>query len=130
MKAMGFEQYERSSRGQSESDEPAATVWSAGKIAFNEIAVEEWFDRADYVGVWLSDSTDRVVGVAPVSEDNRNSYKFSSPGTFKGRVLHATSLLKELNCSRPDQSEPVKAEWNEGAELVSIDLSPLAEQHD
>lgn len=123
---MGFEQYERSNRGQSDSDSPEATVWSAGKIAFNEAAVNQWFNGAEHVGVWLHD-TDLAVGVATVDESNRNSYKFSSPGTFTGKVLHATSLLKELGCPRPDQSTPVEAEWDDSAEMAVINLSSLAD---
>lgn len=123
---MEFEPYERSNRGQSDSDVPTATVWTAGKIAFNSEAVTTWFDEADHVGVWLHDS-ELSVGVAAVDQSNRNSYKFSSPGTFNGRVLHATSLLKELNCSRPNESKAVDAEWNEDAEMVVVDLSALAE---
>ena len=122
---MGFERYDRSRKGSSSSDNPTVSVWTKGKLAFNDVAVKEWFEYTNSVGVWISNSKEAVIGVAPVDGCMNNSYTFTSPRSFNGRVFHARKLLSDMRISIPDQSQIVDAKWNEQNELVEIDLSTL-----
>ena len=122
---MRFERYDRSRKGSSSSDNPTVSVWTKGKLAFNDVAVNEWFEYTNSVGVWISSSKEAVIGVAPVDECKNNSYTFSSPRSFNGRVFHARTLLCDMGISIPDHSQTVDARWDRQNELVEVDLSTL-----
>lgn len=122
---MAYETFDGGSRGGGPSLQPRVSVWTSGRIAFNEAAVDEWLDGADHVELMVHDSFPRFA-VDPVDEETDVSYILQTKGNYAGKILHGKALLKELRCTRPDSSMVVKSRYDSGEGLVFVDLEPLS----
>jgi|GEM_PF-4813884 len=124
---MSFEKYQGSSRGRKTISHPCVKIWSSGKIAFNDVAVEEWLDNAEYVGIWTHSEIPQVA-IAPSTKSNSglpHVYALHTQGTYNGKLLQVRKLLRDFGCSRPDESLELDAWYDDDREMMVVDLDPL-----
>ncbi|QLG30123.1 hypothetical protein HUG10_21285 (plasmid) [Halorarum halophilum] len=124
---MSFEKYDGSSRGRKVTHQPGVKMWASGKIAFNEAAVDDWFGDAEYVALFTH-STEPWVGFAATTEEHAgetNVYVLHTTGSYTGKLLQVKKLLRDLECTRPDESLSLDAEFDAEEGMVIVDFDPL-----
>jgi len=124
---MSFEKYKGSSRGRKTISHPSVKIWSSGKIAFNDMAMDEWLDGAEYVAIFTHSDLPQV-GIGPETKSNSglpHVYALHTQGTYQGKLLQVKKLLRDLDCVRPDESLELDAWYDDDQELTVVDLSPL-----
>lgn len=104
------------------SGEPAAKLYDNGRIRFNKIAGQRWFTDCDHVEVFVTDGVE--LGFKPATASTPGVYKYVSDGEYAGNVS-IRSVLSEYGLwhERMDESVAVPVRYDEGEELVVVDLS-------
>jgi len=121
---MSFRKFDGSNNGRGPTLHPRVTIWSSGKIAFNEVAVRRWLDDAEHVEVFTHEEQP-MFAVKPVDEPTEHSYILHEKGNYNGKLLHGRALLKELFCARPSESMVADTEYEMDESRVVVDVSML-----
>ena len=124
MSVMGFEKFGGSHRGKKSRSYPSVKIWSSGKLAFNEEAVEDWLHDADFVELFTRDE-DSKIGIAPADENDRDVYSLHTSGSYNGKLLQIRALLRAFEIVRPDSSLRLDAYHDTDRQMVVVDLDEL-----
>lgn len=121
---MEFERYDRTARGTREVDLPDVKVWASGKLAFNETALEQWFDGCGHVELHTHVEEPKI-GLIPVHEPTNYSYTLIRRSDYNGRVVDVRAVLRTMDCVRPEESMTLEAEYVREKGMLVVDVSPL-----
>jgi len=131
---MEFEKFGGSHRGKKSRSYPSVKIWSSGKLAFNQRAVEEWLHDADFVELFTRADVDgddgsgtnaMKIGIAPATEDDSDVYSLHTTETYNGKLLQMRALLRLFDIVRPDSSMRLDAYYDSKRQMVIVDLDEL-----
>jgi hypothetical protein len=104
------------------SGDPVAKLYDNGRIRFNKIAGQRWFQDCDHVEIFVSDGVE--LGFKPAPETAHGTYKYVSDGEYAGNVSIRSALANYgLWHDRMDESVAVPVRYEENQEMVVVDLS-------
>lgn len=110
------------------SGEPAAKLYDNGRIRFNKIAGQLWFQDCDHVEVFVSDGVE--LGFKPAAETTHGVYKYVADGEYAGNVSIRSVLTNYgLWHERMDESIAVPVRYDDEEGLIVVDLSEPIERY-
>lgn len=115
---MGFEKYDKGTgRGTSQ---PRVSLRKSDTIGINGAAIEEYFEDTDGVILYY-DEEDNRVGLEPADADDSDAYTLVRANNSNSATVNATGFMTDHGLT-PEQTTHYEAQWDDDADLVSIDL--------
>jgi len=107
-------------KGGNLTTEPTVSISKLGKINFNTSATA-LLRGCDYIAVYF-DAKNRVIGIKPLEQQGRNTYKLANQPRSKAKFASVVGFLKHFKIKPNDRSELHTAEWNEKLGMIIIRL--------
>lgn len=99
------------------------SVWTNGKLAFNQTAWEEWLDGQPAVRVLVHEEKPLAIVEGIEERTEEHDYILGTHGDYDGRIVEARKLLKHLECVRPEEVMELTAEEQEdGGVVVNFEM--------
>lgn len=120
---MGFEKFDESGRGRGRraGTEPMISIRKSGSIGANQPVTEEYFEGMDGAVMYFDEDTNRV-GIEPVEDTDADEAAYTVSKTESGGTIAPKAFLREYDLI-PDVTTQYAPEWDEDADLISIDLN-------
>lgn len=110
------------------SGDPSAKLYKDGKIRFNKFAGLLWFSDCGNVELFV-DEDGSELGFKPAPETRNGTYSYGEDGEHGGHIS-VRSVLSYYGIwhERVDESIPLPVRYDDGSELVVVDLSEAIER--
>lgn len=107
-------------KGGNLTTEPAVSISKIGRISFNTPATA-LLRGCDYIALYF-DAKNRVIGIKPLENQGRNTYKLANQPRSKAKFSTAGGFLKHFEIKPDNKSETHIAKWDEKLEMIIIRL--------
>lgn len=110
------------------SGEPSAKLYKDGKIRFNKVAGKLWFNRCEYVEIFI-DEEGSELAFKRAPETKEGTYSYGKDGEYGGHIsIRSVLAYYGIWHERVDESIALPVRYDERDELVVVDLAEALER--
>lgn len=119
---MGFEKFDDSGRGRGRpaGADPMVSLRKSGSIGLNAATLDAFFDDSEGAIMYYNDD-DNKIGIEPVPDSDVDDSAYTISSTGSGGTIAPRAFLEDYGLI-PEVTTQYDPEWDEGRELVVVDL--------